>query len=68
MLGALIPFALVFAFGLNTIFTHLKLNQRAKFLAFAASLLLIVAGEAASSWPAFFSQYNWFHYIRPPIT
>jgi hypothetical protein len=59
MLGALIPFLLLFVFGIDRALK--KSGDRAKFLTLAGLVLFMVVSEIASDWPVFFSQYNWFH-------
>jgi hypothetical protein len=59
MLGALIPFLLLFVFGMDRALK--KSGDRAKFLALAGLVLFMVVSEIATDWPVFFSQYNWFH-------
>jgi hypothetical protein len=59
MLGALIPFLLLFVFGIDRALK--KFGDRAKFLTLAGLILLMVVSEIVTDWPVFFSQYNWFH-------
>jgi hypothetical protein len=59
MLGALIPFLLLFVFGLDRALK--KWGNVAKYIALVALLLFMLAAEIATDWPIFQSQYNWFH-------
>ena len=59
LLGALIPFLLLFVFGMNRALS--RLGNAAKFLALAGLILFMLVSEIAVDWPVFFSQYNWFH-------
>jgi len=59
MLGALIPFMLLFVYGMDRVLK--KFGDRTKFFALAAIVLLMLTSEIATDWPAFSSPYNWFH-------
>jgi hypothetical protein len=59
MLGTLIPFLLVMAFGLDRMLNCF--GNIAKFVALAVLLLSLLTLEMATDWPIFASQYNWFH-------
>lgn len=59
MLGALIPFLLLFTFGLNC--TLEKLGNAGKFFALTLLIVFMLGTEIATDWPIFFSQYNWYH-------
>jgi hypothetical protein len=59
MLGALIPFLLLFVFGIDRALK--KFGDSAKFLALAAMILFMLVSEIFTDWPVFSSQYNWFH-------
>ncbi|HEV2329043.1 MAG TPA: DUF2142 domain-containing protein [Verrucomicrobiae bacterium] len=59
LLGAVIPFLLVLAFGMDRLLKGL--GMWAKFLTLAACLGIMLTVEVASDWPALFSEYNWFH-------
>ena len=59
MLGALIPFLLLFAFGLDQVMK--KFSAAAKFSTLAAIILFMLATEIATDWPVFPNPYNWFH-------
>jgi hypothetical protein len=59
MLGALIPFLLLFTFGLEQAFK--KFNNAIKFAALAALLLFMLASEITIDWQIFPNEYNWFH-------
>jgi hypothetical protein len=59
MLGALIPFMLLFVYGIDRLLK--KSGEPAKFLALAAIILFMLVSEITVDWPVFSSQYNWFH-------
>jgi hypothetical protein len=59
MLGALIPFLLLFVFGLDRALK--KFGNAAKFSALVAIILFMLAAEIAIDWPVFANPYNWFH-------
>jgi hypothetical protein len=59
MLGALIPFLLLFIFGLDRALGRCGLP--AKFLALAGMILFMLASEIVIDWPIFPNAYNWFH-------
>jgi hypothetical protein len=59
MLGALIPFLLLFTFGINCALN--KFRDRVKFIALAGLILSMLISEIAIDWPVFGSAYNWFH-------
>jgi hypothetical protein len=59
MLGALIPFLLLFIFGLDC--TMKRLGVTAKFSILTAIILFMLASEVAADWPVFSCPYNWFH-------
>ena len=60
MLGALIPFVMLYVYGLDRALGCVK-NNRIGPLLLAGMLLFVLASEIATDWPAFSSQYNWFH-------
>jgi hypothetical protein len=59
MLGALIPFLLLFVYGIDRGLKNF--SNPTKFLVLAAMILCMLASEIAVDWPVFSSQYNWFH-------
>jgi hypothetical protein len=59
LLGALIPFLLVFASGLDQLLG--KFSDRAKFFALGALLAFMLGSETTIDWPIFANEYNWFH-------
>lgn len=59
LLGALIPFLIVFVCGLDQLLK--KFTDRRKFFVLGALLLFMIASEIATDWQIFQSQYNWFH-------
>ena len=60
ILGALIPFLLLLGYGIDRILSLIK-NDWVKPVFLTASLLLMLASEIITDWPAFFSHYNWYH-------
>lgn len=60
MLGAAIPFLLVWVYGLDHALKRVT-NRPAPPLILAGWMFFLLAAEAAVDWPVFFSQYNWFH-------
>jgi hypothetical protein len=59
MLGMLIPFLLLFAFGLDSALK--KFSNAAKFAVLMALLVFMLASEITIDWPIFPNPYNWFH-------
>jgi hypothetical protein len=59
LLGALIPFLILFACGLDQLLK--KFSLRAKFLALASLLAFMLASEITIDWNIFPNAYNWFH-------
>jgi hypothetical protein len=59
MLGALVPFMLLFVYGIDRALE--KFGARVKKFALATMILFMLVCEIATDWPAFSSQYNWFH-------
>lgn len=59
MLGALIPFLLLFVFGLDHALKNF--SGAAKFSALAIIILFMLATEIIIDWPIFQNPYNWFH-------
>ncbi|MGA3266540.1 MAG: DUF2142 domain-containing protein [Verrucomicrobiota bacterium] len=59
MLGALVPFLLLFAFGMDCLLK--RLGEAAKFLLLTALLIFMLASEIATDWLIFPNAYNWFH-------
>jgi hypothetical protein len=60
MLGALIPFLLLFLFGLDHLLEPVK-SDCIRLLVLAGLVLFMLISEIATDWPVFSSQYNWFH-------
>jgi hypothetical protein len=60
MLGALIPFLLLWLYGLDRALNFTK-SERVRRLALVVIILFMVTNEVAVDWAVFFSQYNWFH-------
>jgi hypothetical protein len=58
-LGMLIPFLILLASGLD--FALEKFPQKIKFIALAALLIFMLAGEIVTDWRVFACEYNWFH-------
>jgi hypothetical protein len=59
MLGALVPFLLLFVYGLDRALN--RFGIAAKFLALAAMILFMLISEIGADWPAFSNDFNWFH-------
>jgi hypothetical protein len=59
MLGMLVPFTLLFTFGLDSALK--KWGLVGKIIALAIFLLFMLGTEIATDWPIFHSQYNWFN-------
>jgi hypothetical protein len=59
MLGVLLPFLLLFIFGLDSALK--KFGNTGKFAALGALVLFMIVTEVATDWPIFASQYNWYH-------
>jgi hypothetical protein len=59
LLDALIPFLLLFVYGLDCLLG--RFGSVAKFLTLAVIISAIIASEIVTDWPVFSSPYNWFH-------
>ncbi len=59
MLGALIPFMLLFVYGLDR--TLNRFGNAAKFLALGGIVLFMLISEIITDWQIFANPYNWFH-------
>jgi hypothetical protein len=59
MLGALIPFLLLFIFGLDRVLGHW--GNRVKVAVLAGMILFMLISEIAIDWRIFPNTYNWFH-------
>jgi hypothetical protein len=59
LLGALIPFLLLFVFGLDRALT--RFSNSAKFFMLAGIILFMLISEVTIDWPIFANPYNWFH-------
>ena len=62
MLGALIPFLLLFVYGLDRVLY--RFGNRIKFATLGAMILGMLLAEIAADWPVFSNPYNWFHLPR----
>ena len=60
ILGALIPFLLIYLCGLNYLLRNLQ-NRLGGASALAAIILFMLASEIAADRAIFSSQYNWYH-------
>ncbi len=58
--GALIPFLLLFVFGMDRVLAPVK-RAWARPLALIAMLLFMLVSEIVTDWPVFPCQYNWYH-------
>lgn len=61
MLGALVPFGVMFAAGLDRGLNWLRLKTPLKFAALGLFLLGVLLIEIVTDLPAFRDGYNWFH-------
>ena len=59
-LGALIPFMLLFVSGLNQLLVRARLPL--KFLILTCLLVIMLIAEFATNGPAFYDEYNWYHF------
>jgi hypothetical protein len=59
IVGMLIPFMVLFAFGLDRMLN--RLGERAKFIALTALLLFMLVSEIITDWQIFPNDYNWYH-------
>src|SRR5262249_43835377 len=59
MLGALVPFLLLFVYGIDRLLS--RLGSRGKFFALSTIIFSMLVLEIVADLPAFFSRYNWFH-------
>ena len=62
LLGAMIPFLLLYLYGLNYLLRDVK-NRWIKPAALAVIILFMLVSEIATDWTVFSSQYNWYHLI-----
>ncbi|HXF10203.1 MAG TPA: DUF2142 domain-containing protein [Desulfuromonadaceae bacterium] len=58
LLGALVPFLLLFTWGIQRAFHR---SDRAKWIALVTLLGFMLLSEIATDFPAFTNEYNWFH-------
>jgi len=58
--GALVPFLLLFVFGMDRVLAPAK-SAWARPLALIAMLLFMLISEIVTDWPVFPCQYNWYH-------
>jgi hypothetical protein len=59
ILGTLIPFLLLTTYGLDRSLS--RFGNAAKFITLTGMMSAMLTLEIVTDWPAFFSQYNWFH-------
>ncbi len=59
LLGALIPFLLLFAYGMDRMLD--RFGKPAKWYALAILISTMLTLEIVTDWPVFSSQYNWFN-------
>ena len=62
ILGSLIPFLLLIAYGIDQ--ALMRFGQTAKFIAFTAVISVMLATEIATDWGVFSNSYNYFHIIE----
>ncbi len=60
ILGALIPFMLLYLYGLERILGRFKVKW-VRPVALAVTILFMLATEVMVDWPVFSNEYNWFH-------
>jgi hypothetical protein len=60
MLGVLIPFVLLFLYGLDCVISPTK-NKWTKPLVLAVMILSMLISEIVIDFPTFSNPYNWFH-------
>lgn len=60
ILGVVIPFMLLFLFGLESILCRLNFRF-ARIAALAVMVLFMLTTEVAVDWHVFSNEYNWFH-------
>lgn len=60
MLGALIPFLLLYVYGLDCLLNRVKVYG-IKPLVLTGLILFMLISEIAVDWPVFSSRYNWYH-------
>ena len=60
LLGALIPFLLLFVYGLDRALSFTK-RRWPRWLALAGIVLFMLISEIVTDRPAFSNEYNWFH-------
>jgi len=59
LLGALIPFLLLFVFGLDRALA--RFSNQSKFFMLTGIILFMLISEISIDWPVFSNAYNWFH-------
>jgi hypothetical protein len=60
MLGALVPFLLLYVYGLDRLLAPVK-NRWVRPAVLAGLILFMLIARIVTTWPVFFSEYNWFH-------
>jgi hypothetical protein len=60
MLGALLPFLLLYVYGLDRALSRFK-NAWIRPLMLVGMILFMLISQIVTTWPIFFSEYNWFH-------
>ena len=60
MLGALIPFLLLFVYGLDRVLGCIR-NNWIRPLVLSGMILFMLTSEIIIDWPVFSNEYNWFH-------
>ncbi len=60
ILGALIPFLLLYLYGLDHLLKSVK-NKWVRPLILLGMILFMLISEITTDWTVFSSQYNWFH-------
>jgi hypothetical protein len=60
ILGALIPFLLLYLYGMDYMLRGTK-NKWLWPVALSGMILFMLISEIVTDWQVFFSQYNWYH-------
>lgn len=59
LLGALIPFLVLFVYGWDRMLR--RFGNSAKFAVLGSMILIMLAVEIVTDWPVFSNPYNWYH-------
>jgi hypothetical protein len=64
--AAAVPFFLLYSGALDCLLSRIP-SQWQRTILFAGIILFIVVSQSVVNWPAFSSDYNWFHLIKERI-